>query len=123
MLRFYCCVNGFPRVKPSLVRRRKLVVQISAVLLFHSFDAVTICKGQSASSPPSDTASRATTIYKRGLSALQKGDLDSARTAFETVVRLAPQSPEGHNSLGWVLLARDQVDPAISQFQKALTLK
>ena len=39
------------------------------------------------------------------------------------MVRLAPQSPEGHNSLGWVLLAEDQLDAAIRQFQTALKLR
>src|ERR1700704_6088696 len=42
-------------------------------------------------------------LYKQGLRSVQKGDLVGARTAFEKVVRLEPNSPEGHNSLGWVL--------------------
>ena len=81
------------------------------------------CTGQSSGSAPSSSAAKAAALYKQGLADLQKGDLDSARAAFETVVRLAPQSPEGHNSLGWVLLATDEMDSAISQFHKALALK
>src|ERR1700704_571212 len=42
-------------------------------------------------------------LYKQGLLSVQKGDLVGARTTFEKVVRLEPNSPEGHNSLGWVL--------------------
>src|SRR3979411_3167842 len=44
-------------------------------------------------------------LYQQGVRSLQKGDLAAARAAFEKVVRLAPNAPEGHNSLGWVLMA------------------
>src|SRR5207302_1016856 len=52
----------------------------------------------------------------------QKGDLVSARADFEKVVRLAPNSPEGHNSLGWVLLAQGEIDSAIVHFRAAVKL-
>src|SRR5260370_1306261 len=60
---------------------------------------------------------------KKGISALQKGDLASAKAAFENVGRMAPNSAEGHNSLGWVFLAQEQIDAAIRQFQAAVRLK
>src|SRR5215831_5394136 len=99
------------------------LLECCAASFFCFFGIVGTCTGQSGASGLSDSASRATTIYKQGMAALQNGDLDCARAAFEKVVRLAPQSPEGHNSLGWVLLARDQVDAAIRQFQSALKLR
>jgi len=37
-------------------------------------------------------------------------------------VRLAPKSPEGHNSLGWVLLAQGEIDSAIVHFRSAVKL-
>src|SRR6266550_2609726 len=87
----------------------------AALLFFFSMGAATRA-AQSAASPPSDAATRANALYQQGLSVLKKGDLASARTAFEKVVRLAPQSPESHNSLGWVLLAQGEVDRAIGHF-------
>src|ERR1700730_18034165 len=62
-------------------------------------------------------------VYAEGMSALQEGDLTTARAAFEKVVRIAPDSPEGHNSLGWVLLAQERIDPAIREFRAAVRLK
>src|SRR5260370_13130421 len=53
---------------------------------------------------------------------LQKGDLATAHANFEKVLRIAPRSPEGHNSLGWVLLAEGKIDLAIAQFRTALKL-
>src|SRR5712692_7419511 len=78
---------------------------------------------QSTGSAKRSAASRANATYLHGMSALQKGDLVSARADFERVVQLAPQSPEGHNSLGWVLLAQGEIDSAIAQFRLALKLK
>jgi len=50
------------------------------------------------------------------MTALQRGDLVSARAEFEKVVRFAPGSPEGHNSLGWVLLAQGDIDLRLRNF-------
>src|SRR5712692_4941019 len=99
-----------------------LFLRLGAALLFFLCIATAVCAAQSTDSAK-DVASRATATYQRGMSALQKGDLVSARTNFEKVVRLAPKSPEGHNSLGWVLLAQGEVDSAIAQFQTAVELK
>ena len=84
---------------------------------------VFLAPAQDPSSKTSDPVAQAKSVYSQGIQALQQGDLDSAQAAFEKVVRLAPKIPEGHNSLGWVLLARDQVEPAIHQFQTAIKLK
>ena len=61
-------------------------------------------------------------LYKQGVRSLQAGDLDAARADFEKVVRLAPNAPEGHNSLGWVLMSTGKIDDAITQFRTALRL-
>ena len=79
--------------------------------------------GQDGSAPVTGRAAQADAVYQQGIVSLQQGDLASARTAFEKAVQLSPRSPEGHNSLGWVLLAQKQVDPAIVQFQAALDLR
>src|SRR5207253_1192566 len=97
-------------------------ISIGATLLFFFSLGAATCAAQSTASPPADAATRANALYQQGLSVLKKGDLASARTAFEKVVRLAPQSPESHNSLGWVLLAQGEVDAAIAHFQTAVKL-
>jgi tetratricopeptide (TPR) repeat protein len=61
--------------------------------------------------------------YESGYKAMLDGHLDAAQTDFETVVKLAPALPEGHNALGSVLLSRGEARPAASQFEKALALK
>ena len=77
----------------------------------------------SAAKPKSAGAGQVQRIYRQGMAALERRDLAAARAAFEKVVRLAPKSPEGHNSLGWVLLAQGEAQPAISQFRTALQFK
>ena len=62
-------------------------------------------------------------LYNQGVRSLQKGDLAAARAAFEKVVRLAPNAPEGHNSLGWVLLKTGNLDEAVAQLRAAVKLK
>jgi Flp pilus assembly protein TadD len=109
-------------VELILVHRRTHFFQLCTALLFFFCGAGVMCAAQSTGSAKADSASRATVTYQQGMSALQKGDLSSARTAFEKVVRLAPQSPEGHNSLGWVLLAQGEVDAAIAHFRTAVKL-
>jgi Tfp pilus assembly protein PilF len=68
-------------------------------------------------------ASPAQATYQKGVAALQRGDLATARAAFEEVVRAVPTSPEGHNSLGWVLFAQGHPDEAISEYRTAIKLK
>src|SRR5580704_9416099 len=70
-----------------------------------------------------DRGAQADEIYGRGITALQQGDLATAKADFEKVVAIQPRSPEAHNSLGWVLLAQQQVDAAIAQIGAALDLR
>jgi len=112
----------FERLHVKLFSLHSRMHLFLAGVLFYCFlfSCVAQCRAQSGSAARADAAAQAEAIYGQGMSALQTGDLVSARAAFEKVVRLAPQSPEGHNSLGWVLLAQGEIDPAISQFQIAV---
>src|SRR6267378_2371453 len=104
------------------LQRRTPLFQLCAALLFLCGAVGARCTAQSAGSAKKDGVSRANATYQHGMSALQKGDLVSARADFEKVVRLAPNSPEGHNSLGWVLLAQGEIDSAIVHFRSAVKL-
>src|SRR6267378_7229552 len=75
------------------------------------------------SANPRGTVDKVAFLNREGMAAMQRGDLASARVTFEKVVRLAPRNPEGHNSLGWVLLSQNQPDAAISHFRRALELR
>src|SRR5256886_14175058 len=109
-------------MKVMFIHRWTLALRFCFALLFLCCAAPLKCATQSASSVKADAASRATATYQQGMLALQKGDLVSARAAFEKVVRLAPRSPEGHNSLGWVLLAQGEIDAATVHFRSAVKL-
>ena len=61
-------------------------------------------------------SSKADSLYQQGVVAVQSGDLNRARAAFEQLVKLAPASAEGHNLLGWVLLSQGQTAEAIRSF-------
>src|ERR1700722_10294388 len=73
--------------------------------------------------PAQNSAAQADEIYRQGITALQQGDLATAKADFVKVVAIQPRSAEAHNSLGWVLLAQKQIDPAIAQFGAALDLR
>jgi Tfp pilus assembly protein PilF len=77
-------------------------------------------RAQTKNSKGSGDAAAANAIYSQGIAALQGRDLAGAREAFEKTVRLVPQSPEPHNSLGWVLLAQGETDAAIAEFKAAV---
>src|SRR5438552_3669670 len=109
-------------MKLMFIHRSTPIFRVCAALLFLCGVIALNCAAQSASSAKADAASRASTTYQHGMSALQKGDLVSARADFEKVVRLAPSSPEGHNSLGWVLLAQGEIDSAIVHLRSAVKL-
>src|SRR5260370_24573109 len=94
-----------------------------ALCLFFLGASVAPCFAQSARTATEDAPSRAAAVYQQGMSALQNGDLASARAAFEKVLRFAPRSPERHNSLGSVLLAQGEIDPAIGHFRAAVKRK
>src|SRR5216110_1798728 len=106
---------------------------MSRILLRHRFCLITaiwlamlcpvLSSGQTAENRPQPAQARAKALYAEGMSALRKQDLAAAQAAFEKLIRVAPKSPEAHNSLGWVLLNQGQVDPAVAQFRSAIRLK
>src|SRR5438105_7485050 len=62
-------------------------------------------------------------LYLDGIEAIKHGDLPKARVVLEKVTKLSPLSPEGHNSLGWVLFSQGHTGEAISELRIALRLK
>ena len=78
--------------------------------------------GQSTK-PTAIPQAEAQSTFEQGVNALKQGDLDTARTAFEKVLRLSPRHPEAHNLLGWILLKQGDADGSIAQYSKAIQLK
>jgi len=103
----------------SLIVERMRVRQASLFLAMLAL-VVTLNRPGAAQTAPDKSAIDG--LYRQGIQALQQGNLDTARTRFETIVRLAPNAPEGHNSLGWVLMSTGKIEEAIPQFRSALTL-
>ena len=68
-------------------------------------------------------ASPAAAVYQRGLEALRKGDLSSARAAFEKAVRLTPANADAQASLGWVLAQQGELAAATSHLKIAVKLR
>jgi tetratricopeptide (TPR) repeat protein len=66
---------------------------------------------------------QANTQYNLGLQALAKGDLRSARNAFQDALVIKPDFAEAHTNLGGVLLKLGEVESAIGHFQAAIDLK
>ena len=93
-------------MKLNFFHRRHIFFQLCAAVPFLFCTLAVNGVAQSTKTSEADVASGAIATYQKGMIALQQGDLAAARAAFERVVRLAPNSPEGHNSLGWVLLAQ-----------------
>src|SRR5258707_4897318 len=102
----------FARSIAGALLPRLLIVFLLPCMLF----------AQDSASQKKRQAAQADETYTKGISALQQGDLATAQAAFEKVVRMAPNSAEGHNSLGWVFLAQEQIDSAIRQFPAAVRL-
>ena len=99
----------------------EMIPRMTLVVLFFCFCSAPVARAQNTQS--ADSSSQANAAYAQGMAALQSGDVQSARAAFEKAVQFAPRSPEARNSLGWVLLAQGQIDPAIAQFQAAVNLR
>src|SRR5947207_15727212 len=113
MLVFLLVLFRASSVKSFTLHSPMCSISIGAALLFFFSMGAATCAAQSTASPPADAATRAKALYQQGLSVLKKGDLASARTAVEKVVRLATQSAESDNALGCVLLAQGEVDAAV----------
>ena len=68
-----------------------------------------------ASSPAEDA-------FRKGVDAFSRGDYVSAAQAFEEVVRLAPDSAEGHTNLGLAYLQLSRTEEAVAALEEASRL-
>jgi tetratricopeptide (TPR) repeat protein len=76
-----------------------------------------------AASSPDDQLHQADLAFHQGYAAVQNGDLDTARIAFQKAVQLAPEIAEGHGALGSVLLQLGQPAQAIPELERSLAIK
>src|ERR1700722_17360952 len=61
--------------------------------------------------------------YREGVAALKRNDLETARTRFEAVTRLAPTAEQGNSALGAVLVRQGQGAAGTHELEKALAIK
>jgi len=54
---------------------------------------------------------------------LSVGDLTTAKTAYETTLKIDPGFAAGHNNLGMTLKALGEFEKAIASYQQAIALK
>src|SRR6202795_4749010 len=111
---------SFSRSRFRPHRKLRAAILFAAVILCFAFSST--CRAQSKSSGAQQKEDL-NTAYAQGVAALQAGDLPGARRIFEHVVKIAQNSAAAHNSLGWVLLAQDDIAPAILQLQTAVKLE
>jgi tetratricopeptide (TPR) repeat protein len=78
---------------------------------------------RSSAQEPSANLKQADADYRAGVAALSHNDLKTARTDFETVVRLAPSAEQGHSALGAVLVRLGENSAGIAELEKALAMK
>lgn len=62
-------------------------------------------------------------LYRQGVEANKKGDLDGAVTLYTRVIALKGDSPELYYVRGRVLRQKDRLEDAIRDFDKAISLK
>ena len=60
--------------------------------------------------------------FQRGVDAFKRGDHAGAAQAFEEVVRLSPDSAEGHTNLGLAYLQLSRIEDAIEALEEASRL-
>ena len=72
---------------------------------------------------PSADLRQADADYREGVAALNRNDLETARTRFEAVTRLAPTAEQGHSALGAVLVRQGLRAAGTRELEKALAIK
>jgi protein O-GlcNAc transferase len=82
-----------------------------------------IASASAFSQEPSASLRQADADYREGVEALNRNDLKTAESKFESVVRLAPAAEQGHSALGAVLVREGQWAAGTRELEKALTLK
>ena len=95
----------------------RLILLLGLIFLIASF------KGVAQTQEPSASLRQADADYREGVSALNRNDLETARTKFETVTRLAPGAEQGHSALGAVLVRQGQWAAGTRELEKALAIK
>ena len=76
------------------------------------------CDIFSCAQPPTDAGTGlAANAYNRGLAALERSDLPTARSAFDQAVMLSPDNPEFQNALAQVMLKQGAVEDAIAHLR------
>jgi Flp pilus assembly protein TadD len=78
--------------------------------------------GVAQTQEPSASLRQADADYREGVSALNRNDLETARTKFEEVTRLAPTAEQGHSALGAVLVREGQWPAGTRELEKALAI-
>src|ERR1700687_6438401 len=111
------------RIKPFVLQIQTFFWGIVMVITLCCFFGAATGRGaQETNRIQTAPGAKANAIYRQVMSALSKGDLVLARASFEKVLQLAPNSPEAHNSLGWVMMAQGEIDDATAEFHTALRL-
>src|SRR5258705_3803019 len=101
---------------------RSFSTGVGALVFLLASAPIPLAFSQKATSPKTP-APQADASYQQGMAAINRGNLQSARAAFEQAVKLAPESPEAHNSLGWVLLQQGHAAEAVDQLKIAIKLR
>ena len=79
--------------------------------------------GAAHAQEPSAALRQADAEYREGVAALNHNDLETARTRFEAVTRLAPTAEQGHSALGAILVRQGQWVAGTRELEKALAIK
>ncbi len=94
----------------------RLILPLELLFLSASF------VGAAQTQEPSASLRQADADYREGVSALNRNDLETARTKFEEVIRLSPTAAQGHSALGAVLVREGQWSAGIRELEKALAI-
>jgi tetratricopeptide (TPR) repeat protein len=79
-------------------------------------------RGPSLPAPGSDTYEHVTRAFYWGLSALEVGLLDDARSQFTSATTIVPDEPASWANLGLTELRRGELDAAVAPIERAQTL-
>jgi tetratricopeptide (TPR) repeat protein len=79
--------------------------------------------GAAQAQEPTAALRQADADYREGVSALNRNELETARTKFEEVIRLAPGAEQGHSALGAVLVREGHLTAGTRELEKALDMK
>ena len=97
-------------------RRAKICLLLPVLLAFgHARPVVAAPSRQAGDSSRPDPAA----IFQRGQSALDRGDLEAAATAFRAVLKLDPQSAAARANLGVIAMRRKEWENALAEFHHA----